>query len=130
MAHPPPPPPPGRGGPPPPPKHVPLVNSTISQDRAHGATAIEEANLKALDKSLGYLSLKSNLKDVKNQSDSTSPPPVIAPVHISATRRRGRRSSSASSFASNSSQYSTSPPRRHKSNRTLPVNARNLIRKE
>lgn len=87
-----------------------LVNSTISQDRTHGATAIEESNLQSLNRPLIALSLKSDSTFVpSNLNPGAFPEPaVIMREKASKAHRRGR-SASRSSFDSRSTSSRRGP---------------------
>jgi hypothetical protein len=125
-----------RGVPPPPPPPITssafLVNSTISQDRTLGLSALEESNLKSLEKNMEALSVMSNQKNNHQRNIyPVQPHPVEQPVILDLTREPRRRRGSNSSYtqlsASNRSRSrgsgSDSNPPRRRSKRKARVKA-------
>jgi hypothetical protein len=136
-----------RSGPPPPPPPPSdfLVNSTISQDRTLGLSAIEESNLKSLETTAESLAVRVKFDPENDQSRDYPPRPHPPPPHsprgpprvVNLTRsyghghrhRRGRSSSSLSSSDSSSDVSSTTAPNA-KRNAGLEADPKKILRKE
>jgi hypothetical protein len=117
------PPPPSRGPPPPPPLPLSsdfLVNSTISQDRTLGISAVEESNLKSLEKKLESLVVKSHPKNEQKPASSS------VAYNLVRQRRRG----SSPSLLLDDSDDSVSKIPKAKRNAGLKANAKVRLREE